>query len=111
MMRMRTTRDLIDPVWYVYMIRCTDRALYTGMALDADRRFTQHSLGAGAKFFRMHTALCLTYREGPMKFVDASRREREIKRLPKAQKEELARKGYNAERKADGKRPLRTMII
>lgn len=38
--------------YYVYMIRCEDNSLYTGIALDVEKRYLQHKSGKGAKYTR-----------------------------------------------------------
>jgi len=42
------------PEWWVYIVRCSDRSLYTGIALDVERRFAEHARadGKGAKYLR-----------------------------------------------------------
>ena len=43
--------------WSVYMLRCSDNSLYTGITTDINRRFQQHSEGKGARYFRGRTPL------------------------------------------------------
>lgn len=40
--------------WYVYMLRCADGSLYTGIAADVECRFEEHKSGRGAKYTRSH---------------------------------------------------------
>jgi putative endonuclease len=40
--------------WYLYMIECRDGSIYTGIAVDVDRRFEQHCAGKGARYTRSH---------------------------------------------------------
>src|SRR5262245_58760175 len=77
--------------WYVYIVRCRDGALYTGIATDVRRRFAEHvqNGGRGAKYLRGKGPLQLVYVRGIGSRALAARVERQIKRLPKAQKEEL----------------------
>ncbi|MFQ6977327.1 MAG: GIY-YIG nuclease family protein [Oscillibacter sp.] len=42
--------------WYVYMLRCEDGSLYTGIASDVEKRFAMHKSGHGAKYTRSHSA-------------------------------------------------------
>ena len=49
--------------WYVYMLRCADGSLYTGIAADVERRFEEHKSGRGAKYTRSHPPLAVVYRE------------------------------------------------
>lgn len=82
--------------WYVYMLRCADGSLYTGIAVDVERRFEEHKSGRGAKYTRSHPPLAVVYRE---KFSDkgaALRREAAIKKLPRVKKLKLTEEGHNA---------------
>lgn len=79
------------PRWSVYLVRCRDGALYTGIATDVSRRFTQHqqSRGKGAKCLRGKGPLELVFKKAIGRRSLALRVEGRIKRLPKARKEEL----------------------
>lgn len=39
-------------MWYVYMLECSDKSLYTGITTDLQRRLIQHNLGVGSKYVR-----------------------------------------------------------
>jgi putative endonuclease len=76
--------------WWVYMIRTNDGQLYTGITTDIQRRWQEHSSGkGGARYFRAHTpeSLCLT--EPYPDRSSASKREAEIKKMNKMNKEAL----------------------
>ncbi len=75
--------------WYVYIILCNDNSLYTGITTDIKKRYTQHRLGVGAKYFRMRRPVQLVYIENQHNRSSASRREIEIKSLNRATKLEL----------------------
>ncbi|MBT8330889.1 MAG: GIY-YIG nuclease family protein, partial [Deltaproteobacteria bacterium] len=45
--------------WYVYMLRCCDGSLYTGIATDVERRFAEHQSNSGAKYLRGRGPLAL----------------------------------------------------
>ena len=49
--------------WWVYMLRCRDGSLYTGVTTDVERRFAQHRAGTGAKYTRSHPPEAIVYRE------------------------------------------------
>ena len=72
--------------WYVYIIYCSDDSLYTGISNDVDRRIAQHGTLRGAKYFRGRKPRKLVYLEGGHTRSTASRREAEIKKLPKTEK-------------------------
>lgn len=72
--------------FYVYMLRCSDGTLYTGYTDDPERRLRVHNAGKGAKYTRSRRPVELVYREMLEDKSAALRREREIKRLNRAQK-------------------------
>ena len=76
--------------WWVYLLRCEDGTLYCGIALDVAARLAQHEAGKGAKYTRGRGPLTLVYREACGSITDALRRERVIKRMPRAKKVALA---------------------
>lgn len=77
--------------WFVYVLRCGDGSLYTGIARDVDARLAQHRAGKGARYTRgrgpielLTVRTCLSRRQ-------ALRLELAIKALPRDSKEELVR--------------------
>ena len=80
-----------DDEWCVYMVRCADRTLYTGVAKDVEARVIQHNSRKGAKYTRTRTPVELVYRETCVDQGSALRREYEIKQLTAAEKNELLR--------------------
>ena len=72
--------------WQVYIILCTDNSLYTGITNDLVRRLSQHGGKRGAKYFRGRQPQRVVYLETGHTRSTASRREAEIKRLPRAAK-------------------------
>ncbi len=77
--------------WVLYMLRCRDGTLYTGITTDIRRRVAAHNAGSGAKYTRPRRPVALAYLEGCESHSDALRREAANKRLPRAQKETLCR--------------------
>ena len=75
--------------WYVYILRCGDNTLYTGITDDVPRRLAAHRAGKGAKYTRGRGPLELAYTEQLPDKSAALRREIEIKRLRRAGKERL----------------------
>ena len=72
--------------WQVYIIRCTDDSLYTGITLDIDRRMREHGGARGARYFRGRRPWQLVYLEDGHTRSSASRREASIKKLSRAAK-------------------------
>ena len=77
--------------WYVYMLRCGDGTLYTGVTDDVERRLAAHRAGKGAKYTRGRGPLELVYTERVPDKSAALRREYQIKRLTRQEKEQLIR--------------------
>jgi putative endonuclease len=75
-----------DVDWQVYIIRCTDNSLYTGITLDIDRRIGEHGGTRGAKYFRGKQPAQVVFLEGGHTRSSASRREAFIKKLSRAAK-------------------------
>ncbi|NIG78315.1 GIY-YIG nuclease family protein [Klebsiella sp. Ap-873] len=75
--------------WYLYLIRCPDNRLYTGITTDVARRFAQHQSGKGAKALRGRGALDLVFSQVVGNRSLALRAEYRIKQLSKAEKERL----------------------
>lgn len=76
--------------WHVYLVRCADGTLYTGITTDLARRMAAHNAGKGAKYTRSRGPVRLVWSE-PAKDVGAARRrEYQVRTLPRAEKERLA---------------------
>lgn len=76
-------------MWYVYIVRCMDDSLYTGIARDVVSRVAQHNAGQGAKYTRGRRPVQLVYHEQAPDRGSALRREAQIKRLSARQKRRL----------------------
>lgn len=78
--------------WYVYLLRCRDGSLYTGITNNILRRVIEHSVSSrAAKYTRSRRPIQLTYFERCRTRRTAAQREAQIKRLTKAKKESLIR--------------------
>jgi predicted GIY-YIG superfamily endonuclease len=75
--------------WSVYMLRCGDGSLYTGIAKDVVARLLQHQKGRGAAYTRTHLPVDLVYQEVRFTRSGALVREARLKRLSRPQKERL----------------------
>ena len=75
--------------WCVYMLRCGDGSLYTGITNDLEARVSAHQAGKGAKYTRSHLPVELVYSELSEDRSTASQREAEIKKLIKEEKQKL----------------------
>jgi predicted GIY-YIG superfamily endonuclease len=75
--------------WYVYILRCADRSLYTGTTTDIDARVRTHNTGKGAKYTRGRRPVVLVYREAVDGRGAALKREHALRRLTAAAKRRL----------------------
>ena len=83
--------------WYVYMVRCRDGSLYTGIATDVERRIADHLTNKGAKYLRGRGPLKLVFKKQFRQKGRALIAERKVKRLPKHKKEALIKTGAGIE--------------
>ena len=75
--------------WSVYMVRCCDGSLYTGIATDVPSRIVKHNDGKASKYTRSKLPVELVYCEPASSHSEALRREFAIKQLPVKTKHEL----------------------
>ena len=75
--------------WNLYLVRCRDGSLYTGITTDVARRFAEHSKNNGAKYLRGKGPLELVLQKKVIGRNLAQSLERKIKNLPRQKKEEL----------------------
>ncbi len=79
--------------WFVYILRCSDDTLYTGVTTDIERRFKEHKEGkTGAKYTRSRFPLEVVFRETWASRSEAQVREAQIKRLSRPEKKLLIKK-------------------
>lgn len=76
--------------WQIYIILCDDNSLYTGISTDPQRRFSEHAAGRGARYFYGRKPLQIVFLESGHSRSSATRREAEIKRLPRTAKQLLS---------------------
>ena len=74
---------------FTYMLRCRDGSLYTGWTNDLDKRVQTHNMGKGGKYTRSRLPIELVYYEVFDTKEEAMKREAEIKKLRKEEKEKL----------------------
>jgi len=79
--------------WIVYVLRCSDGSLYTGITNDLDRRIATHCAGKGAAYTRSRLPVRLVYAERRRSRGAAQSREAAIKRLPRMAKLALTGRG------------------
>jgi putative endonuclease len=78
-----------NSIAYVYILKCGDGTLYTGYTNDLEARLAAHREGKGAKYTRGRGPLELVYKEALGNNIAAMKREREIQKLTRPEKERL----------------------
>jgi putative endonuclease len=73
--------------WFVYLLRCQDGSLYTGIARDVCARMEQHNAGRGAKYTKGRSPVELLVARGPMPRGEALRLEVQTKRQKRSAKQ------------------------
>lgn len=82
----------MEKTWKLYILRCGDGSLYTGISTDVERRLEEHRAGKGAKYTRSRGPLELVYSEECGDHSTALKREMEIKSLSRSDKLKLIEK-------------------
>lgn len=82
----------MDKRWYLYILRCGDGTLYTGITTDVEARLEMHRSGKGAKYTRGRGPLELVYREQCEEHSQALKRELAVKAMSREEKLSLIKK-------------------
>ena len=77
--------------WFVYMLRCSDGSLYTGITNDLNRRCQQHNDGTASRYTRCRRQTSLVYSEANPTRSQALKREAVIKSSSRQEKESMMR--------------------
>ena len=78
-------------LWHCYVLQCADGTLYTGITNNLDKRLAAHNAGKASKYTRGRLPVVLLYSEPHPDRAAASRREIQVKRLPRVGKLALPR--------------------
>lgn len=81
-----------DSAWFVYMVRCSDDTLYTGITTEPGRRCREHNLGRASRYTRSRRPVELVYLESAASKSEALRREAALKGLSRGEKDGLLRR-------------------
>ncbi len=79
--------------WFLYILRCGDGSLYTGVTTDIDRRLKTHQEGKASRYTRTHQPVVLVYRETCGNRSQALARECAVKSLSREGKNKLIEEG------------------
>ncbi|MFH0873385.1 MAG: GIY-YIG nuclease family protein [Candidatus Komeilibacteria bacterium] len=85
--------------WYVYIVQCSDKTLYTGCTNNVAKRILLHNQGLGAKYTKFRRPVRLKYTEKKPNYSAALKREAEIKSLSRKSKLQLIKVWRDAERR------------
>jgi putative endonuclease len=81
--------------WFVYIVRCRDKTLYTGITNDLERRLLMHQEGVASRYTRSRLPVKLVHQERCSSRPDALKKEHTLKKLKRTEKEEYIRnRGY-----------------
>lgn len=82
-----------DSPWFVYLVRCADGSLYTGVSNDLSQRIEKHNAGTASRYTRSRLPVALVYQEEQPGRSQALKRELAIKSLSRQEKERLIKGG------------------
>jgi UV DNA damage endonuclease len=82
-------------IWFVYILRCADGSLYTGITKDMEARLKRHNAGTASRYTRSRLPVEVEYHEQQPSHSMALKRELAIKALSRKLKEELLRSSQN----------------
>ena len=86
----------VAKLWYVYILKCSDNTLYTGVTVDIERRVNEHNHDnkLGAKYTRVRRPVKVVYQEELETRSLAGKREAQIKKLKRTEKESLIKSSF-----------------
>ena len=73
-------------MYFLYLLECADKTIYTGITTDVARRFKEHKTGTGSHYMKIHKAVRIIYTEEHKDRSSASKREMEIKKWSREKK-------------------------
>ncbi|MFN2159280.1 MAG: GIY-YIG nuclease family protein [Anaerolineales bacterium] len=87
------SEEVVNREWTVYILRCSDGTLYTGITTDVERRVREHNEvdSKSARYLKTRRPVELVYQESARTRGEAMKRERAIKSLPRVRKLRLIR--------------------
>jgi predicted GIY-YIG superfamily endonuclease len=80
-----------NQTWFVYLLRCADGSLYTGITTDVKRRSQQHNNGTASRYTRSRRPTKPVWQEAHPSRSSALKREAAIKAMPRREKMALIR--------------------
>lgn len=98
---MNTKAEKKSKSWVVYILRCSDESLYTGITNNIEKRFTAHNQGTAAKYTRSRKPVKLLATSTKMDRISAMRLELKIKSMPKEKKVSALKKKRLSNKKSE----------
>ena len=83
---MKTKKTSAKKIWVVYLLRCSNNSIYTGLTSDIEKRLIAHNKGTASKYTRARLPVKLITMSRRMNRKEAMRLEIKIKRMPKEKK-------------------------
>lgn len=105
--KLQESKSRRQPAWYVYIVRCADASLYTGVTLDLERRIAMHNAGTASRYTRGRRPVRVVHCEQHPTRGAALRRELAIKALSRREKDALIRKALAVAAMVAGLRDIR----
>ena len=87
----RKMAETTNKAWFLYLVRCADGSLYTGITNNVTRRFQQHNTGTASRYTRSRLPVELIYQESQASRGVALKRELAVKAMSREEKESLIR--------------------
>ena len=85
--------ETTNKAWFLYLVRCADGSLYTGITNNVPRRCKQHNAGTASRYTRSRLPVELVYQESQASRSVALKHELAIKSMSREEKESLIRQG------------------
>lgn len=95
-----------EATWFVYLLRCADGSLYTGISNDVARRVEQHNAGTASRYTRSRLPAVLVYQEAQASRSLALKRELAIKALSRTAKDSLIQAAGLSDKKVEAQQTL-----
>ncbi len=90
MLKNKLKQNLMSKNWYLYILKCVDNTLYTGITTDLGRRVSEHnSSDLWAKYTKTRRPVTLVYSETFSNRSEATKREIQVKKMKRSEKEKL----------------------
>lgn len=92
--------------WFLYILKCGDGTLYTGITTDLDRRTAQHNRGIASRYTRSRLPVLVVHQEPCKDRSSALKKEYAMKQLSRAEKDEYIKKKHRITRRAKCGKPI-----